>query len=87
MKVLLEGLSELLTEEQKAQLFPIAKEWVDGDVSRDDVPEYVDFGEKVQIKSQEWPKLKEEMMDNFETKEEHLKRFQQNDEGHFMNDD
>ena len=51
MKVLLEGLSELLTEEQKAQLFPIAKEWVDGDVSRDDVPEYVDFGEKVQIKS------------------------------------
>ena len=80
MRVLLEGVSNILTEDQKAQLFPIAREWVEKDIIRLDAPEYVDFGEMKDIKSSDWNSLKREMIANFETTEEQLKRFEQNDE-------
>ena len=80
MKVLLDGLSSILTEQQKVQLFPIAREWVEKDIIRLGAPEYVDFGEIKDIKSSDWECLKREMIENFETTEEQLKRFEQNDE-------
>ena len=81
MKVLMEGLSQILTQEQKEKLFPVAREWVEGDFIRENGSEYVEFGEKVEIKSRDWPNLKQEMIDNFMTTEQQLKRFQQNEEG------
>ena len=62
-------------------MLPVAREWVEGDFIRENGSEYVEFGEKVEIKSREWPKLKQEMIENFETSEQQLKRFQQNEEG------
>ena len=61
-------------------MFPIARDWVENDIIRLDAPEYVDFGELKDIKSSDWENLKREMIENFETTEEQLKRFEQNDE-------
>ena len=80
MRLLIEGLSTILTDEQKGKLFPIAREWVEKDFIRVDAPEYVDYGELKDIKSRDWEGLKREMIDNFETTEDQLKRFEQNDE-------
>jgi predicted ribosome-associated RNA-binding protein Tma20 len=44
MACLLNGLSSILTEEQKAKIFPIAREWVTEDVIAREAPDFVDFG-------------------------------------------
>jgi hypothetical protein len=51
MKSLLEGISGILTTEQKAQLFPIARDWVDNDMITLEAPDFLDFGERPDIKS------------------------------------
>ena len=54
MKALLEGLSSIMTTEQKAQLFPFARDWVDNDQITLEAPDYVDFGHRSDIKATEW---------------------------------
>ena len=61
-------------------IFPIAREWVEGDTITLEAPDFVDFGERSDIRTVNWDNLKEEMINNFNTKDEDLKRFQQNDE-------
>ena len=61
-------------------LFPIAREWVDGDMITKESINFVEFGERNDIKSLEWDTLRQEMLDNFITKEDDLRRFEQNDE-------
>lgn len=75
MKILLDHMSNVLTDEQKTSFFSVAREWVDGDVIREGAPDYVDFGEKNDITSREWDLMKEQMIKNFETTDCQLKRF------------
>lgn len=76
MQLLLSGLSDILTTEQKAMLFPIAREWVDGDMITKESINFVEFGERNDIKSLEWDTMRQEMLDNFITKEDDLRRFE-----------
>ena len=80
MALLLEGLDGILSEGQKEMLFHIARQWVEGDqITQEDI-RFVEFGERADIQNKEWNKLKQEMLENFKTKEEDLRRFEQNDE-------
>ena len=80
MTLLIEGLDEILTEVQKEKLYPIARQWVDDDQITLENISYVEFGQRSDITTKKWDYLKDQMLENFKTKEDDLKRFEQNDE-------
>ena len=80
MSLLLEGLEDILTEEQKEKLYPIARQWVDGDQITQENITFVEFGSRSDITAKNWDTLKEQMLENFKSKEEDFRRFEQNDE-------
>ena len=83
MSLLLEGLDEILTKSQKERLYPIARQWVDGDQITQENITFVEFGQRSDVTTNQWDKLKEQMLENFKSKEEDLRRFEQNDEKEF----